>query len=872
MNCCEYLKKLPIASYYGILDTKKNEIIHLEFFSVGKYISFNKLDLKTALTFINKDDLKEEIQIIKEKNENDIVFLTHRFYDIDRKHFIYVKARVKILKKDNNLIYFLGVNEDISREKENESIVDAIKKSPQIGMVIYDTKILLIDDFTREIFKKDITGFEVSEVIQLNQFMEENIKRRLKGENFSFFVRNFEIINFNNERKFVNFFSETIYFNKLYAGLGLIVDKTYENKYHIFENFLLKIGDLRLELFNNDKYEKKEFLKKLYSILNKKYECSIKYEKFLYKEEINYSFKEITILNNGKELFIPLNKGYIFFRSNFVNEFENDLMIIYKELQKIVNFTIDAIEKHQLLKLLNTILQKSYQWIVITDEKGNIVYVNDMVSKISGYREDELIGKKPSIFKSNYHNEEFYDSIWKNLKSNKMFDTLLINKKKNGDIFYLKNRFFSVKLGDEEYYVAVGVDVTKETELKKFLKMDKLTSLLNRVGFIEEAKKLLVGDNSYAVMIIDIRNFKIINEMKGNNFGDFILNEFAEFLKTFFYEEDLIARLGNDEFIILLKIKREKIEKIIDELILKIKYHKHLGINIGVSFYPDDGKDINVLIEKAFIALEYAKKEGENRYKIYDESLKDNLQYIFKAKSLIKEALQKDLFEFYFQPYYSIKEDKIVGAESLLRIVKNDEVITPDKFIDYAEESGLITEIEKIMFNKLDYYISELKIPLSVNFSASSFKNKNFVENLFKDNMNNLTLELTEREVASDINYAKEIFSLFKSRNLKIAIDDFGTGYSTLSYIKNLEFDFIKIDMSFIKNILTNLKDLALVKTIIMLAKEFNIKTIAEGVETKAQLEKLKEIGCDYIQGYLISKPLPLNEMKKFLNNFSGLN
>ena len=872
MECCKYLKNLPIASYYGILDTKKDEIIHLEFFSIGRYTSFEKLDLEVAMKFIDKNDLTKEILNIKEKKVNDVVFLYHKFFDKDKKHFIYVKARVKILKKDNNFLYFLGVNEDVSKEKENESIVEAIKKSPQIGMVIYDTKILFLDDFAKEIIKKDITGVEISTFISLSQTMRDNLKRRIKGESFSFFIKNYEFVNFNNERKFLDFFSETIYFQKSYAGLGFIVDKTYENKYHIFENFLLNIGDIRLKLFNQSLYEKKEFLKNLFNIFIAEYECSISYQKYLFGEKIDYSFDEITIFDNGKKLYIPLEEGYILLDSKFNNEFELNLISMYKELQKIINFTIDAIEKHQLLKLLGTILQKSYQWVVITDKEGNILYVNDVVSEITGYKKDELIGKKPNIFKSNYHSKEFYKKIWENLENDNTLDSFMINKKKNGDIFYLKNRFIPLTLDDEKYYISLGVDITEEKKLKESLKVDKLTSLLNREGFLEEAKKMLIGNETYAVMIIDIRNFKAINEVKGSNFGDFMLNEFAEFLRTFFYERDLIARLGSDEFVILMKIDKKNLESVIEELILKIKYHKHLSINIGVSFYPDDGKDINSLIEKASIALEYAKKEGDNRYKIYNENLKIALKNLIEAKSLIREALQNDLFEFYFQPYYSIKEDKIIGAESLLRIVKNNEIISPNRFIDYAEESGIITEIEKIMFNKLNYYISELKIPLSVNFSASSFKNKDFVEGLFKKNIHSLTLELTEREIASDIDYTKEIFKLFKSRNLKIAIDDFGTGYSTFSYIKELEIDFIKIDMSFVKNILTNKKDLALIKTIIILAKELNIKTIAEGVETKSQLDKLKELGCDYIQGYLISKPLPLKEIKKFLKEFSGLN
>jgi len=275
------------------------------------------------------------------------------------------------------------------------------------------------------------------------------------------------------------------------------------------------------------------------------------------------------------------------------------------------------------------------------------------------------------------------------------------------------------------------------------------------------------------------------------------------------------------------------------------------------------------LIEKAIMALNYAKKEGKNEYLFYDEELKEEVEKINYAKSLINRALENDNFIFYFQPYISIKDNKIKGCEALLRIKEKDEVILPGVFIDYAEKKGIIKRIEKVMYDKLvNFYSKEIDIPISFNVSAVSFRDEHHMK-MFEFSKD-FTIELTEREIANNITFTQYIFEELKSKGFKIAIDDFGSGYSSLSYIKDLSFDTLKIDIAFIRNILKSKKDLAIVKIIINLAKELNLKTIAEGVETKEQVEILKELGCDYIQGFYFAKPMSLEELKRFLKEYNN--
>jgi len=271
----------------------------------------------------------------------------------------------------------------------------------------------------------------------------------------------------------------------------------------------------------------------------------------------------------------------------------------------------------------------------------------------------------------------------------------------------------------------------------------------------------------------------------------------------------------------------------------------------------------------ASIALNNAKKVGANCFRFYSKEYTEEVNSYAKALKLIEEALKNNEFELFFQPYVDIKNEEIVGFESRLRIVKKDTVVSPYYFIETLENSAVIVEVDLKMLDILEKFMKEHNKKVSFNLSERSFRSKkvlNKIFNIAKKYPNRLIIELIERIFIDDIGYTKNILNDFKRNNILIAMDDFGTGYSSLSYLKEFDLDIIKIDISFVKNMLHNNIDLNIVETITHLAKKLNINSLVKGVETKEQAELLKKIGVDYLQGYLYYKPMPINEVIKVLN------
>lgn len=580
---------------------------------------------------------------------------------------------------------------------------------------------------------------------------------------------------------------------------------------------------------------------------------------------LNYNFRSI--------LFFPIfigNKLYsaIGVCSRYVEDFDETSLSIFQEAKQDIEFALKKIEKFSYLKLLQEALDKTYAWVVITDENGNILYANKSVEEITGYKIEEILGKNPRIFKSGYHSKEFYENFWNKLKNDEIVETVIINKDKNNNLFYLKNKIIPIITPDgKKYYISLAVDITLEKKLQSKLKKDSLTNLPNRMEFINLISKMINVNDKYACIIVDFRDFKIYNQIYGNKAGDELLKKFSDMLKSIFIDDVILGRIGGDEFGVFMKYNSiNEIYSIINKIIFEVKKIENISVNIGISLYPKDAKNINELIEKAFLALQVAKEEGDFGYEFYNNEIEQKFVKYLDVKKLLIEAIENKEFIYHFQPYVDAKTFEIVGAETLIRIEKEKKLIYPNEFIDFAESSGYIKEIEKIMFPKFLDYLKALNIPLSFNISGKSLTDKNHIKKLF-DGVRNLplTIELTEREIAGNIEYTKEIFEFFKKKNFKLSIDDFGTGYSSLTYLKNLSADYLKIDISFIRYIEKSDKDLAIVETIINFAHRFNLKTIAEGVENKNQVEILQKLKCDYLQGYYFYKPMPFEEIKKIL-------
>ncbi|WP_024787401.1 GGDEF domain-containing phosphodiesterase [Lebetimonas sp. JH369] len=587
--------------------------------------------------------------------------------------------------------------------------------------------------------------------------------------------------------------------------------------------------------------------------------------------------KQIIDNNFHSALFIPIYKNGkidagIGLCVKYKNYFNKVCLSIFKEIKEDIEYAIKKIEDYTLLDLLKEAIDKTYSWILITDENANILYANKSVEEISGYKAEELLGKNPRIFKSGFHSIRYFKIMWDKLTSNIPVETVIINRKKDGNLFYLKDKIIPVFSHEgKKYYISLGEDITKEKILEEKLKEDFLTKLPNRNEFIYKILNSIDKKETYAFIIIDLKDFKIFNQINGIEQGDYILRKFAEFLKTFFHTEDIIARIGADEFAVFIKYKSlDEILSIIKNFNTKIKtleeFQNKIAVNIGIALYPNDDTDIVKLLDKAYLALELAKEKGEFTYEFFSSQINEQILKYTQTKNLLKTALKNKEFIYYFQPYVDSKNFKIVGAETLIRIKHNNKIIYPNSFIDYAENSGFIKTIEKQMFPKFLEYLQQINIPLSFNISGKSLTDEEHIKNLFKKIHNlPINIELTEREIAGDIEYTKKIFNYFKNKKFRLSIDDFGTGYSSFSYLKDLPADYLKIDISFVRNIENSKKDYAIVETIIDFAHKFNMKTIAEGVENINQLKLLQNAECDYIQGFYFYKPMPFNEFKSLL-------
>ncbi|WP_457564253.1 EAL domain-containing protein [Caminibacter sp.] len=424
---------------------------------------------------------------------------------------------------------------------------------------------------------------------------------------------------------------------------------------------------------------------------------------------------------------------------------------------------------------------------------------------------------------------------------------------------------------------------------------DKLTGLYNRRYFSNQIKQYISladrENKKLAVLYLDLDNFKDINDTKTHQVGDYILKVIAERLKSILRKYDTVARFGGDEFVISILGFNEIedieviVQKIIDVIKQPIYYNNkekfEISSSIGIALYPKDGKTVGELIKNADAAMYKAKKD-KSIFEFFTKEINEEFQKRVELKQALKEGIKNKEFIPYFQPQIDINEN-LYGSETLVRWKRGDKIVYPNEFIDYAIEIGLIDEIDKIVIENSIIQWKKWELlghnpgVLSCNITMHHIEKTDFIafiEGILKRydfNPKNFSLEITEQSVMNNPQESIKIFKKIKKLGIGINIDDFGTGYSSLSYLKKLPVDKLKIDKSFIDGIPFDQDDVKITKTIISLAKGFNLKIVAEGVETKIQRDFLIQNGCDYIQGYYYSKPLNAEEFeKRFLKDNDG--
>ena len=563
-------------------------------------------------------------------------------------------------------------------------------------------------------------------------------------------------------------------------------------------------------------------------------------------------------------------------------------------VSKAIEFILNKFEQDRFAQMILAAVNTGLDCLIITDERFNVVYVNDRTLEMTGCAEEEILGHnllKLSVF---IHDKTLEKMFCETLAKGSIFSERVACKTKDGRLIQLDNITVPFKIyGKIKNYITLSKDMTKERSLikqiNKLSAYDSLTGLYNRTSFKKAVAYFIRGASQKneigAAAAINPISFGSINQAFGFENGNEILKHISQRLKMFLRDYDVIAKLESDRFGVLIKdLKREEdmfavVTKLLSELRKPYKVGNSkvsISFNMGLSMYPKDGKNAKQLLDKANAALLDAKAKGENSVGFFNKDLEEKTMHNLKLKTDLESALKNREFILYYQPYVDGNLN-IVGAESLLRWRKDDEIIPPMEFIPYLEETDLIISVEDCVF---DLVMEELKklqsqsikpVPISVNFSYKSINQSHLAQQIASklagSNLpkNLIGIEIIERSFMENLNNTKNLMEELKTKGIYFSIDDFGTGYSSLSYLAQLPADYIKIDISFVRKITADKHTQSIVRSVIFLAKELSMKIIAEGVEIKEQFEMLKDMGCDYFQGYLFYKPMPEEQFEKVL-------
>jgi diguanylate cyclase (GGDEF)-like protein/PAS domain S-box-containing protein len=577
--------------------------------------------------------------------------------------------------------------------------------------------------------------------------------------------------------------------------------------------------------------------------------------------------------------------------------FNQYLKRLRRSNQKILCEINERIQAEQQLIIYRKAVEHALEGIGITDPTGIILAVNQAFTEITGYRADEVVGKNISLLQSGRHDQAFYSQLWNSLLATGRWTGEIWNLRKNGEVYpeVLSISAIDDENGEVTHYVAVFHDVTavkrQEEQIAHQAYHDALTGLPNRTLANDRIEVSLAhvkrGGTRLAVLFLDLDNFKNVNDSLGHEWGDKLLLQVANRLVSQVREEDTVARLGGDEFLILVAAVAD--DEVVVDLTRRLLHSFASPFNlegndlfvtasIGVAFYPEDGATAGVLTKHADIAMYQAKANGKNRYCLFTADLSERIAYLRQLENNLRQAIVQREFIVFFQPKIDPFTGLITGAEALARWRKADGVlVNPADFIPLAEETGLIVPLgEQVLdlacqmmhtLNRLGYG----DLTISVNLSPLQFVQTNLVERIFAvlskhgAASSQLELEITETAMMTNLTKTVETLNQLVAAGIAIAVDDFGTGYSSLSYLKRFPIQTLKIDRSFIRDLTSDPSDAQLVETIILMAHNLGITVVAEGVESPEQLEWLKQCGCEQIQGYWFSKPLPAESFLTFV-------
>ena len=554
------------------------------------------------------------------------------------------------------------------------------------------------------------------------------------------------------------------------------------------------------------------------------------------------------------------------------------------------------------LRLAASVFATSQEGILISDPENRIIDVNPAFTRLTGYAREEVLGQNPHLLSSGRHNADFYGSMWRSIRTRGAWQGEIWNRRKSGDVFAELLSITAVKDGDGklQHYIGAFSDISilkeHEADLDRIAHYDVLTAVPNRRLLGDRLEQAIArtrrGGKNLAVCYLDLDGFKPINDQFGHEGGDRLLVEIARRLLRISRADDTVARLGGDEFVLLWNDIDNESEcfQALDRVLTVVSAPMMLdgvpvsvSASIGVTLYPDDNVDADSLLRHADHAMYSAKQLGKNRYQVFDSHLERQMSSRFEFLAKVARALGENQFELYYQPKINCVANHLIGVEALIRW--NDPIlgmIGPREFLPLIENDSLALRtgrwvMEQAVRQGRIWHEMGLDVPISVNVFPRHLKFPSFVDDLRQAIAtcwpempgDRLLMEIVETSELEELEPIEAVINQCLKMGIGFSLDDFGTGYSSLVYLRRLSVEELKIDQSFVRDMLVDPDDQAIVAGVIALGKAFNLRVVAEGVESDEQARHLLAMGCTVVQGYGLGRPMPAAELPKWLREFA---
>jgi diguanylate cyclase (GGDEF)-like protein/PAS domain S-box-containing protein len=548
-------------------------------------------------------------------------------------------------------------------------------------------------------------------------------------------------------------------------------------------------------------------------------------------------------------------------------------------------------------RLAATVFEAASEGIVIFDPDYNILAVNQAFSRVTGYEQEEMVGRKVTDIASSRDARRHFQAIHQSLEQTGSWQGELVETRKNGELYpqWLQLSLVRDVAGKMSHIVGFFADLSARRESEERMRylthFDELTGLANRSLFKERLReanqRVRQGGRSLALLHINLDRFKLLNDSLGHEVADQLLKQVSRRLSSAMPEADTIARLSGDEFAVLFDAygNLSSLTRVTSRLLAKLRnpisvagHELVVSASVGISLLPDSAREISALLSQANIAMQHAKHLGGNNFQFFTESLQASTLERLQLEIQLRKAIEDNQLEVFYQPKLSLESGRLDAAEALVRWRHPERgMVPPGDFIGLAEETGLIVSIGEIVLREACRQACEWQrqglapLRISVNLSVHQLRQGKLVS-LVRQVLEEtglepryLELELTESQLLDSVEHIISTFQQLRELGVKLAIDDFGTGYSSLSYLKRFPVDYVKIDQAFIRGLGEGTEDAAITQAIIAMAHSLGLKVVAEGVENQVQLDFLRANGCDEVQGYLISRPLEAGALAALL-------